>query len=472
MLTKSTLLKYYKRKDIQEAMVEHAKNKEVGTRYGEIFGKRPDVLSYPRDIIELALQNVTSLHCSEEIWENPLSLGPTLTKKDLDELRIGWDLVLDIDCKIFEYSRICADLIIKFLQYCEVKDISIKFSGNKGFHIGIPFEAFPQQVRNTLTKNLFPEAPKKIAFYVKENIKEELGKRLLEFEQGNLSQIKDKVNLPFEEIVRYEKNKSGDKIAKLNVDNFLEIDTILLASRHLYRMPYSLHEKSGLASVPLDQNKVMQFEKMQAEPEKISISPFMFLGRNVSGESARRLLVQALDFEVKTTENLKPAKEKEYEEMTLTCPIAEDLFPPCIKLIAQGLEDGKKRGIFIMTNFLGKVGWSKTQIEEYLYRWNKEKNREPLRDVYIKGQLHHFNPGERLPPNCDNDSYCKGIGVCKPDNFCSRIKNPANYTLLKWKSFLQHKEEEENRPKRGRPKKKEEDKEKFKESQEEKKSTL
>src|SRR3989344_2331625 len=208
MLTKSTLLKYYKRKDIQEAMVEHAKNKEVGTRYGEIFGKRPDVLSYPRDIIELALQNVTSLHCSEEIWENPLSLGPTLTKKDLDELRIGWDLVLDIDCKIFEYSRICADLIIKFLQYCEVKDISIKFSGNKGFHIGIPFEAFPQQVRNTLTKNLFPEAPKKIAFYVKENIKEELGKRLLEFEQGNLSQIKDKVNLPFEEIVRYEKNKS------------------------------------------------------------------------------------------------------------------------------------------------------------------------------------------------------------------------------------------------------------------------
>ena len=27
--------------------------------------------------------------------------------------------------------------------------------------------------------------------------------------------------------------------------------------------------------------------------------------------------------------------------------------------------------------------------------------------------------------------YMLGIGVCKPDNFCAKIKNPAQYTTRK-----------------------------------------
>jgi len=34
-----------------------------------------------------------------------------------------------------------------------------------------------------------------------------------------------------------------------------------------------------------------------------------------------------------------------------------------------------------------------------------------------------------LPPNCDNCAYYKSFGVCKPDNFCKYIKNPANYAI-------------------------------------------
>ena len=52
MLTKSLLLKHYKRRDIQEAMIKHAENKEIGMRYGDGFGKRPDILHYPQDILE------------------------------------------------------------------------------------------------------------------------------------------------------------------------------------------------------------------------------------------------------------------------------------------------------------------------------------------------------------------------------------------------------------------------------------
>ncbi len=450
-LDKATCLRFYKRKDIQEAMIEHAENKEIGTRYSESFGKRPDTLRYPKEIIELALKGVTSFHCSEELWENPLDLSSTSVKKDMDELRKGWDLVLDIDCKFIDYSKICADLIIKLLKHCEVKDYSCKFSGNKGFHIGVPFEAFPTQVGNIQTKLLFPEAAKKIAAYVKEKIKEDLGKRILAFEQGDFYKIKDKVELSAEEITQYEKNEFGDRVAKLNVDKFLEIDTVLIAPRHLYRMPYSLHEKSGLVSLPIDPDRVMEFEREMAHPDKILMPMFTFLNRNVSGPSATNLLRQSLDFQTSTIvqreekERVKMQREKEAEE-AITSPIREEFFPPCMKLLLNGVEDGKKRAVFCWSGFLGKIGWDKKEIEAFCLGWNREKNTQgagPLRDNYISSQLRYFKPGEKLPPNCNNEAYYKSIGVCKPDSLCAHIKNPVNYTLLRWKDHLKNKEEEE-----------------------------
>src|SRR3989338_9203599 len=226
-LTKSSVLKYYKRKEIQEALIAHARNKEIGLRFGQSFGKRPDVLRYPREILDLTQQSISSaewkteqalsFHASEELWENPLALSTGQSRKELDELRTGWDLVLDIDCKIVDYSKLCAHLIVRFLQYCGVREVSVKFSGNKGFHIGVPFEAFPQEVGNVLSKNLFPEAPRKIAFYIKDNIASELGKNILAFEQGNFSAVREKVQLSNEELLRYEENELGDKIPVLKV---------------------------------------------------------------------------------------------------------------------------------------------------------------------------------------------------------------------------------------------------------------
>jgi len=451
-LTKSTLLKYYKRRDIQEALIRHATNKEIGVCYGEGYGKRPDILTYPQEVLDLALNNATSFHCSEELWSNPLQINSTLSKADIGALRIGWDLVLDIDCAVVEYSKLCAELIIKFLQYCDVKDISIKFSGNKGFHIGIPFEAFPQQIKNVPTKDLFPEAPRRIALYIKENIADALGKRILEYEQNNIAIVAEKVKLPLPEILISTTNEEGHKITKLNVEKFLEIDTVLLSTRHLYRMPYSLHEKSGLVSLPLNPAALSLFEKPMAAPEKVT-TEISFLPRAVSGESARRLLLQAWDYQIKEEKKELSTKPKDVDELVIQSPITEEFFPPCIKMILQGMEDGKKRSIFCVSNFLGKIGWNKQEIENYIHKWNTEKNRVPLREVYIKGQLHHFQPKERLPPNCDTDGYYKTIGVCHPDSLCSKIKNPVNYTVLRWKRHLQDKADEEEKGKRGRKKK-------------------
>ena len=124
MLDKGICLRFYKRKDIQDAMLEHAHNKEIAVRYGNGFGKRPDILTYPDEILELAKQGVTSFHCSEELWDDPLYINSDLNRKGLDELRKGWDLLLDIDCKFVDYSKICADLIIKFFKYCGVSRIN------------------------------------------------------------------------------------------------------------------------------------------------------------------------------------------------------------------------------------------------------------------------------------------------------------------------------------------------------------
>lgn len=269
----------------------------------------------------------------------------------------------------------------------------------------------------------------------------------MEFEKNNFSAIREKVNLPSEEIIRFEKNNLGDAIPKLNADKFLEIDTVLLASRHLYRMPYSLHEKSGLVSLPIDPEKVLEFEKFMAKPESVFAPKFIFLDRNVSGESARQLLVQALDFKVKVQEDHESPR-KEYDELKIESPIKEDFFPPCMKTMLGGMGDGKKRAVFCLMNFLGKIGWNEKEIEEYLLRWNKEKNKEPLRENYIKSQMQHFKAGERLPPNCDNEAYYKALGMECNAEHCKRMKNPVNYTLSRWKRHLRETEEEESKGKR------------------------
>ena len=66
LLTLADTLSYYKRKEVQEAIISYSKDREVCAMYGlQQFGKRPDVLNYPGDVMELVKQNATSFHISE-----------------------------------------------------------------------------------------------------------------------------------------------------------------------------------------------------------------------------------------------------------------------------------------------------------------------------------------------------------------------------------------------------------------------
>jgi len=430
MLPLNVTLSYYKRRDIQEEIIKAAKNREIAVKFNDKFGNRPDVLNNPNDILELAKQKATSFHASEELWSNPLQLDTSMRKNEMDALRIGWDLVLDIDCSFYEYSKIAADLVVKALKFNDVKSVSCKFSGNKGFHIGVPFEAFPKTIRNEKTANMFPDAARRIAYYIKELIKKPLGEKIMQFEKNDFSRIIEKTKENPNKITYYEKNSYGDKIAKLDAEPFLNIDTILISSRHLFRMPYSLHEKSGLVSLPLNPEDALNFKKEDADPKNIKISKFRFLDRDgIAKGEAKKLIMQAFDFTLNKEEEINAEEKRDYE---ITTALGEEFFPPCIKLISNGLADGRKRALFILINFLTSLGWDYKEIEAYLKEWNK-KNNEMLRENYLVGQLRYHKTQKKkiLPPNCNNMMYYVGIGVCRPDNLCSKIKNPVSYAVRK-----------------------------------------
>ena len=160
------------------------------------------------------------------------------------------------------------------------------------------------------------------------------------------------------------------------------------------------------------------------------ISRHRFLDKeNAKSGEARQLLTEALDFSIK--QGSSAAKEKkEYDAPRNALP--EEFFPPCINHILNGLEDGRKRALFILLNFFTSIGWDYGMIEKRLREWNA-KNREPLREVYLIGQLryHKQNHKKVLPPNCSNEMYMAGLGI---NRLCDElhkkgIKNPVQYTL-------------------------------------------
>lgn len=488
----STPLLLYKRLDIQNAIIENAKNREIAIKFGESgFGKRPDILKYPKDVIELAKQGATSFHASEELWKNPLQLDPMMKKGDMENLRIGWDLVLDIDCQIWKLAKITTWLIIKALKEHNISSISLKFSGNKGFHIGIPFEAFPEKINNSETKNLFPEAPRSIALYLLDYINSNYIKvekdekimfggkfaitfqKLAEATKKSMNDLTIRHCSSCNNIIKGEKQKitefvckkcssaitsndpfmkcpkckifmeklehekalckcgSNNFYRKFNALSVIEVDTILISSRHLFRMPYSLNEKSGLVSLPISPDNVLSFEKEMAHPKNIKLTKPNFLDRqNVKKGEASLLLERSLGFNLEKQKGLEGKKEKNFESLTEALP--EQFFPPCIQKILKGLEDGKKRSMFILTNFLTSVGWDYEKINALLHEWNK-KNAEPLREVNITGQIRYHKQRKKkiLPPNCQNKMYYVDMRICNPDDLCKKIKNPVNYSILK-----------------------------------------
>lgn len=512
MLTLSESLSYYKRKDVQKLILEYAKDKEIGVRFNEDFGKRPDILVYDNDILESAKRGATSFHCSEETWGNPLNLTPNLRRNELDALRTGWDLILDIDCPYWNFSKLTTYIFIKALKDHGIECVTVKFSGGKGFHIAVPFEAFPEKVTGIYVKDLFPEGPRKIAeyllYYISENLiridKEnnivkfgkidvkfdkllnETGKTEKDLTITRCERCKRKIDMKnkdsegfFEYICphceyrtkdvdkkfltcpkckrimeKYSDKKaacecgSNKTRSELDLSSIINVDTILISSRHMYRMPYSLHEKAGLVSVPFDIKHILKFDKKEAEQKLFK--PHKFLDRNeAKNGEASTLFQKAFDHKPENTSKYKDDMRKIFtkskNETTSqnlnidSTAIPEEFFPPCIRKISAGLEDGKKRALLVLINFLNSCNWEYEKIEEYVAKWNEKNKPDKLRETYVRGQLRYYkqqsqskeNKERMMPPNCDNKGYMIDTQFCNPDGLCKSIKNPVQYAKKK-----------------------------------------
>jgi hypothetical protein len=182
----------------------------------------------------------------------------------------------------------------------------------------------------------------------------------------------------------------------------------------------------------------MIFEKEMAKQEKINPlnCPKFLDTTNAEKNEAGNLLIRAFDLGTENIpfkimledEKYKNFQNNKFEDITSAIP--KELFPPCILKMLEGLEDGRKRSMFVLTNFLTCVGWNYNKAEELLLDWNR-KNKEPLKEGLIKSQLRYHKQRNKkvLPPNCR--SYYQDFHVCMPDSLCERIKNPVQYSKRK-----------------------------------------
>ncbi|MBU0894461.1 MAG: hypothetical protein KKB88_03380, partial [Nanoarchaeota archaeon] len=342
-----------------------------------------------------------SFHCSEELWQNPLEISTDMNEKQLNESRIGWDLLIDIDSKYIDYSKISAQIIIEMLNFHGIKNIGIKFSGSKGFHLIVPWKAFPKEINGIKTSDMFPEYPRIITQYIIEKTKMKLIEKISDLSKPN----------------KYIKDFQAPKEVMP--------DLILVSPRHLFRAPYSLHEKTALASVVLDLDELEDFELKHADPMNVKVKNFM---PDSKENEAKELLMQALDWHKDKHTEKQEKKKNSFKPIKLD-NLSDKNFPPCVQNILKGIKDGKKRALFVLINLFRSIGMDKEELEQRIEEWNK-KNNPKIKQGYIKSQLSwSYRKNPIMPPNCKE--FYKGIAVCQPDDFCARIKNPVNYVIRK-----------------------------------------
>ena len=110
-------ISYYSRPEIQAAIFDFCKNREtVANHNNQFFAKRPDTLDYPQDILAQAKRGATSFHTSEEIWSNPLDIKTEMTPQEYNQIKTGWDLLIDIDSPFLDYGKIAAKLLLEQLE--------------------------------------------------------------------------------------------------------------------------------------------------------------------------------------------------------------------------------------------------------------------------------------------------------------------------------------------------------------------
>lgn len=407
-MNRSDVTEYYSNDFIVKEMIRNAKNREVaGAFLDGSYDKRPNIIQFPSDVVQMAKKGITSFHFSVEHWSNPMAI----TTDSYERLRTGWDMIIDIDSKLgMEESKLAATHICSLLKKYGIRNFGIKFSGRRGFHISLSWKTFPKEIDYKPLEKQYPDVPRIVAGFIRSKIRDDLLRDIL----------KAKSTSQLREII-------GEK----EIDDpfyFIEVEKDW-GNRHMFRAPFSFNEKTWLVSTPISYSDLASFTPKDAEWEKVlnKNHPEFFVGEE--GE-ATDLITEAIDwFAARKKEEVK----KEIKKMTFDKKITEELFPPCIKLAMNGMGDGKKRTLFTLINFLRMMNWTPEEIEAKIVEWNK-KNKPVLPQSTIIAQLRYSEKRDLVPPaNCESNMYFRDIGLCNPDHVCMSngtaitLKNPVGY---------------------------------------------
>ena len=400
---------YYSNEKIIAQLLSGAREREVaGALWDGRYDQRPNILQYASDITQMVRKGVSSFHYSVEHWSNAMALAG----ENYERLRTGWDLLIDIDSKLgLDESKLAADMICKMLRKHGIRNFGLKFSGRRGFHICMPWVMFPKEVDYKPLEKQYPDVPRIIANFIREKIRNDLLSAL----------VKSRGASKLIEIM-------GETPGEIDPFYFVEVEKDW-GNRHMFRAPYSFNEKTWLVSVPIEYRDLSGFDPKRAEFGSVLSAnhPEFFGGEK--GE-ATDLITEAIDWHAMQK---KEVKKEVKRTASFDGKVAQEHFPPCVKLMLSGMTDGKKRSLFTLINFLKMMNWQREEIEAKIIEWNA-KNSPPLPQSIVIGQLRYAERRETAPPaNCSNAAYYGDIGLCRPDAVCKgntdkiTVKNPIAY---------------------------------------------
>ena len=209
---------YYSRLDIQRAMFQYAKGRKITVL--RTFRALYNQIESPKDILYIALYHAEQ----KGMWP---SLHGMISRYVEERVGHVCDFVIEID-----YKKSWKTSFQATLPYIEaLRDFGIyacvKFSGNVSAHVIIPGETFPDPT-----------------------------------DAGN---IRKQFNAPGN--VR---EKLMDYVQKI-VKHPDRLDRYFLQSTHFLRLPYSLNERTGRVSVPIEMDAFEQFSWRDAEARRVQV---------------------------------------------------------------------------------------------------------------------------------------------------------------------------------------------------------
>lgn len=285
------------------------------------------------------------------------------------------NLYLDFD-DVTDFEKVRADALVavsylKVVYHISEDYLRIYFSGNKGVHIVIPAEILgfePMPLLNGVFK------------YVANSIK--------------------------------------------SFTKYKTLDTQIYDNKRMFRVPNTVHEKSGLYKVPLTAEELKTLSRDQitviaSSPRNLSFKQFH--GTNVFAQQQFARMVN--EYYIFDKDNKKDRRFKRQYDFT----------PPCIQAILEnGAEEGQRNiTIACLAGFCKNSGKSLNEAIDFISEWNS-RNTKPTGEQELKRTVRSIFNGEKLF-GC---STLKTISVCNEQQ-CKLAKKKGDSHNVTQRSFHQ-----------------------------------